>query len=173
MKAIIQFRFFQLFIFVCMASIGYTALGHHATDQLELYPGDEADTCLENAQQVRVTVHGVSHQGIMKLELYADRKGFLYKKGRERWVRVEAQDGPMRICMDVPWVGRWAVVGYHDRDGDRKLDKKLFKPKEPYAISNNLQLRGLRIPKFKEAAFDVTNTGVDITLKLKVPKKKK
>jgi len=143
------------------------ASAHHATETLELYPRDVSDPCVQDALQVRVNVHGISHKGLMKLELYAEEDGFLEKKGRLRIVRVEAQDGPQQICINVPKAGEYAVAGYHDKDGDRKLDKKWnFTPKEPYGLSNNPEIKTLRFPKFSEAAFIVPETGIDIDINL-------
>lgn len=146
------------------------AFAHHDTGELELYPRDKSDACVPDSLQIRVKVLGVSHQGIMKLELYASDKNFLEKKGRLRKIRVPAQDAPQMICINVSEPGIYAVAGYHDQDGDRKLDKKLFKPKEPVGMSNNPPNTGeLRMPKFEEAAFRVGELGTDIELILVDP----
>lgn len=147
---------------------------HHVSDELDLRPGDESDPCVDDGLQIRVTVNGVTHQGIMKLELYASEKNFLNKKGRLRWTRVEAQDGPMRLCLDVPEPGTYAVAGYHDLDGNRKLNKKWdFTPKEPFGLSNDPKLKRRKFPKFKNSAFEVPEAGADITLNLVDVGKKK
>jgi len=110
----------------------------------------------------------------MKLELYAEEDGFLEKKGRLRRVRVEALDGPQLICINVPSAGEYAIAGYHDLDGNRKLKKKWdFTPKEPYGLSNNPVIKKRRFPKFRESAFDVPETGADITINLVDLTKKK
>ena len=151
-----------------------TAIAHHDSGELELYPDDAGDACIAGAQQIRVTVHGVYHEGIMKLELYNDEEGFLQKKGRLRPIRVPAEDGPQTICINVDEPGRYAVSGYHDRDGDRKLDKKWnFTPKEPYGVSNNPKIKAKRMPKFEECAFDVPTNGTDIDIILVDLRKKK
>lgn len=139
-----------------------TALAHHA-EELELYPDDAGATCDNNALQIRVTVQNVSHQGIMKLELYNSEKGFLMKKGRLRSYRVPAEDAPQKICINVAEPGTYAVTGYHDKDGNRKLKQKWnFTPKEPYGVSNNPRKK--KRPKFDEAAFEVGMSGQDIEL---------
>jgi uncharacterized protein (DUF2141 family) len=140
-----------------------TALAHHDSDTLELYPRDASDPCVENSLQIRVNVIGVTHMGIMKLELYNSNKGFLKKKGRLRPIRVAAEDGPQKICINVPKPGRYAVAGYHDLDANRKVKKSWdFTPKEPYGLSNNPEFKKKRRPKFEEAAFDVGPQGADI-----------
>lgn len=145
-----------------MALTGSLAFAHHA-DQLELYPDDAGDMCDVNAMQIRVNVINVTHQGITKLELYNSPDGFLTKKGRLRPIRVPAEDGPQKICINVPEAGIYAVTGYHDQDGNRKLKQKWnFTPKEPYGVSNNPRKR--KRPKFEDAAFEVGPAGTDIDL---------
>ena len=147
--------------------LSQTAFGHHDTQSLELYPRDASDACIADSLKIRVTVNNVSHVGLMKLELYAEEDGFLEKKGRLRRVRVEALDGPQLICINVPTAGEYAIAGYHDIDGNRKLKKKWdFTPKEPYGLSNNPEIRKRRVPKFEESVFDVFENGADITINL-------
>jgi len=56
---------------------------------LELYDKDKADVCVPGALQIRATVHNVSKVGILKLELFGERK-FLKKEGKLRRIRVPA-----------------------------------------------------------------------------------
>jgi len=71
------------------------------------------------------------------------------------------------MCINVPQPGTYAIAGYHDRDGNRKLKKKWdFTPREPYGLSNNPEIKSRRIPKFEEAAFQVGEKGADITINL-------
>jgi len=52
-------------------------------------------------------------------------------------------------------------------DGNRRLKKAWnFKPKEPYGLSNNPEIKSLRLPKFSETGFDVPMNGVDIDIHL-------
>jgi len=100
---------------------------------LELYDKDAADACIPGALQIRATVHNVSKVGILKLELFAERK-FLKKEGKLRRIRVPAADVQQTVCINIPEPGEYAVVGYHDKDGNRRLKKAWnYKPKEPYA----------------------------------------
>lgn len=133
---------------------------------LELYDKDKADTCVPGALQIRVDVHNVSEGGILKLELFGENN-FLKKEGKLRRIRVPAENGPQRICINLPRPGEYAVVGYHDKDGDRRLKKAWnFKPKEPYGLSNNPKIKSLRLPKFSESGFTVPMEGVDIDIHL-------
>ena len=133
---------------------------------LELYDRDKADTCVPGALQIRVNVNNVTKVGILKLELFGE-ENFMKKKGKLRRIRVPAEDGPQKVCINLPYPGSYAVVSYHDKDGDRRLDKKWnFKPKEPYGLSNNPKIKSLRLPKYSETGFDVPMEGVDIDINL-------
>ena len=133
---------------------------------LELYARDAMDVCVPGSLQIRITLANMYPQGIVKFDLYgADPDEFLEKSGKLRRVRVEARQSGQKVCIDVPEAGTYAVTSYHDLDADRDLDKKWnFKPKEPYAMSGNLEIKQLRLPKFEEAAFEVGVGGADIEL---------
>jgi len=133
---------------------------------LELYDRDKADACVPGALQIRVKVHNVSEGGILKLELFGEYN-FLKKEGKLRRIRVPAANGPQNVCINLPAPGEYAVVTYHDLDGDRRLKKAWnFKPKEPYGLSNNPEIKSLRLPKFSETGFSVPMEGVDIDIHL-------
>ncbi len=133
---------------------------------LELYPRDKDDTCVPGALQIRVNVHNVSDGGILKLELFGENN-FLKREGKLRRIRVPAQNGPQKVCINLPLPGEYAVVGYHDKNGDRRLKKAWnFKPKEPYGLSRNPEIKSLRLPKFSETGFYVPMEGIDIDIHL-------
>ena len=133
---------------------------------LTLYDKDKADTCVHGALQIRVNVHNVSDVGILKLELFGENN-FLKKEGKLRRIRVPAENGPQTVCINLPQPGEYAVVGYHDKDGDRRLKKNWkYKPKEPYGLSNNPKIKSLRLPKFSETSFEVPMKGVEIDIHL-------
>lgn len=139
---------------------------------LTLYDRDASDYCVDDGLQIRVTITGVSREGILKLELFGE-ENFMRSKGKLRRIRVPAEEGSQRVCINLPLPGSYAVVGYHDRDGDRKLKKAWnFKPLEPYGLSNNPEIKSLRLPKYSETSFDVPMTGTDITINLVDLKKK-
>ena len=140
---------------------------------LELYEGDAADPCVAGGLQIRATIAGTTKSGLVKVELFGGEKNFMKKKGKLRRIRVPAEDKPITVCVNVPAQGSYAISTYHDKDGDRKFDKRWdFKPKEPYGLSNNPVIEALRLPKWSETNFDVTLGGADITINLVDPKKK-
>ena len=151
-------------VMTCVLVAGSSALANEVP--LELYPEDASDECIAGSRQIRVTIKGVTKVGIMKLELYDQADGFLRKKARRRWIRDAAQDGPQLMCVNVPAAGEYAISGYHDIDGNRKLKKTWnFRPREPFGLSNNPEYKK-SMPEFKDSAFYVGKTGADITLKL-------
>lgn len=143
---------------------GYSEIGKALG--LRLYDRDKADACVPGALQIRATIHNVKPGGILKLELFGERD-FLKKKGKLRRIRVPAAEGPQLVCVNLPTPGEYAMVGYHDMDGDRRLKKAWnFKPKEPYGLSNNPDIKSLRLPKFSETGFTVPMEGADIDIHL-------
>ena len=133
---------------------------------LELYESDKSDYCVEDGLQIRVTVNNVTKEGILKLELFGE-DNFLRKSGKLRRIRVPAEEGSQKLCINVPTPGSYAVVGYHDKDGDRRLKKAWnFKPLEPYGLSGNPEIKALRLPKYSETSFDVPLKGTDIVINL-------
>jgi len=141
----------------------YSAIG--IATGLPLYDTDKADTCVPGALQIRVMLHNITPEGLVKLELFGEHN-FMKSKGKLRRIRVPAEEGPQEICINLPTTGSYAVVGYHDKNGDRKLKKAWnFKPLEPYGLSNNPEIKALRLPKFSETGFDVPLEGVDIDIK--------
>lgn len=166
MNAIIRFISFAVLL---LSFLSFSAFAQNDRDEegLELGPEDFSDRCVSGSQQVRVTVIGVTAQGIMKLELYNQEDGFLSKSARLRSIRDAAQKGPQKMCVNVPEPGFYAMAGYHDLDGNRKLKKKWdFTPREPYGLSMNPEIKSRRIPKWEEVAFYVGPEGTDIDFKL-------
>jgi len=144
------------------------AFAHHESDTLPLFPRDAADACVDGSQQIRVTVKDAQHKGLVKVELYRPDDKFLRDETRK--ARVAASDIPFRVCFDIAEPGTYAIVGYNDLDADRKLDKKLFKPKEPFGAVNSDKLKNRKKrPKFKQVSFEVGPQGADVDLILVDP----
>ncbi|MPR33188.1 DUF2141 domain-containing protein [Salmonirosea aquatica] len=75
------------------------------------------------------------------------------------------QSGKIVVDFEVP-PGRYAVAVYHDLNDNNKLDKNLVGyPKEPFGFSNNYRpvVSG---PDFQDCAFELTNQGKSISIKL-------
>ena len=160
------------------ASAGSEDHSNHtrASADHEIYQHEAADICDPNKTQVRMYVTGLTKTptGILTLELFNDPDNFLSKKGRVRRVRVPAQAGSQTVCITENVLGSYAVAGYHDKDGNRKLKKNIVKlPREPFALSNNPKIKALKYPKFYDSAFELVSGGTNITLELVDLKKQK
>jgi uncharacterized protein (DUF2141 family) len=133
---------------------------------LDIRPDEAAATCGAQPLQVEVTVMKTTHQGILAVELYDDDPStFLKRDGLIHRIRVPAEEGQQTVCFDAPSPGRYAVVTYHDVDADRHFDRKFLLPAEPFGLSNNPPLK-LRMPRFEESAFDVSEQGAAISIDL-------
>ena len=140
-----------------------------AKEHLDIRPYEAPDTCDPEIAQVRVTVNGVSAGGILSVELYHDPDHFLYKKGRTKRIRIPESESQHTVCFTLEKQGTYAVATYHDKDGDRKLDKKWnMTPKEPFGLSNNPEPQ-FGFPKFSDSAFTTDELGADITIDLRQP----
>ncbi|HBU29326.1 MAG: hypothetical protein A2X71_00560 [Thiobacillus sp. GWE1_62_9] len=61
--------------------------------------------------------------------------------------------------------GQYAVMAYHDEDGNGELNRFLgMIPQEGWGLSNNPAVSGK--PAFKDAAITVPESGADVTIRL-------
>ncbi|MFN3552070.1 MAG: DUF2141 domain-containing protein, partial [Novosphingobium meiothermophilum] len=73
------------------------------------------------------------------------------------------EEGPLVLRDVMP--GRYAIVLLHDENGNKKMDKALFLPKEGFGFSRDAPVK-MSPPKFDAAAIDVT--GAPMRIKMKV-----
>lgn len=149
------------------------ALGQSAAlaADIDLRPGDAADPCTPTGRQARITLDGITGEGVVTVELYRnDPDNFLESEGRQRITRTLAapdENGRQTVCIDAPSAGTYAVSAYHDKDADRRLDRRFIGiPREPIGLSNNPRLR-LAKPRFEDAAFEIAETGRDIVIQMR------
>ena len=106
--------------------------------------------------RVEVTVEGLRNtKGDVVVEIYPDAaKGFLTSRTRLGRTRAKAEPG-VRVCIPAPAAGWYAVVAYHDEDGDRHFSKNfLGLPSEGFGVSNNPP-PALGKPSFSKVRFQV------------------
>lgn len=118
------------------------------------------------AADLAVAVHEVrGGEGRVKLMLFEREEGFRKEDRARQVLALPAAAGTVSgVFRDLP-PGRYAVIAYHDEDGDGKLDLRFgMFPKEGYGLSNNPKLSGP--PKFKDAAFEVAQAGHRIAIRL-------
>jgi uncharacterized protein (DUF2141 family) len=96
--------------------------------------------------------------------LFDREEGFRKEDKARQVLALPAAATVTGIFRDLP-PGRYAVIAYHDENGDGKLNLRFgMFPKEGYGLSNNPELSGP--PRFKDAAFEVTEGGNRIVIRL-------
>ena len=96
-----------------------------------------------------------------------DRASAWDQRAAPAWSRiVPVKSAEVRLPVDLP-AGRYAVMAYHDRDGDGRLDTlPVGLPTEPYGFSNNS--RGVfGPPKWNAAVFELKEPGAQQAIRLR------
>ncbi len=127
--------------------------------------------CAADAVHIDITVDGLrSSNGLLAAVLYDDNPRNYLSRGRSvKKTRVPASRGTVKLCIDAPSPGRYALVVYHDENGNRKFDVSLFgRPREGAAFSNNPSLDG-GLPEHSEAVFTVEENFGELQVTLTYP----
>jgi uncharacterized protein (DUF2141 family) len=106
-----------------------------------------------SAATVQVRIDGVTSDKGMVQVAVCDEANF--RKDCQLTATVPARKG--FVMADVPNVpaGTWAVLAYHDENGNKKLDTNFVgMPKEGYGFSNGAKAT-FGPPSFKDAAIPV------------------
>lgn len=109
------------------------------------------------AAELQVVVRQIAHgNGAVKAVLYASPETFR-KEDKALAVRsLPAQAGELSFSFDGLAPGRYAVVAYHDENGNGQLDRFLgMIPTEGWGLSNNPEVSGP--PAFEPSAFTVAD----------------
>jgi uncharacterized protein (DUF2141 family) len=123
--------------------------------------------CLAETQPLVVEVSGIrSAEGKVRVSLYREPDSFRKEDRAFRLLTQPAIAGKATLVFaDIP-PGRYAVMAYHDENGDEKLNLRLgMFPTEGYALSNNPKVIGP--PRFDDSAFDLPATPAPLPLILK------
>lgn len=119
-----------------------------------------------SAAELEVVVSNVrSTDGGVKLMLFDRAEGFRKEDKSRGVLALPAAIGTVRgVFRDLP-SGRYAIVIYHDENGDGKLNLRFgMFPKEGYGLSNNPSVSGP--PAFQDAAFDLPESGAKLAIQL-------
>ncbi len=102
-----------------------------------------------------VHIKGVkNNQGNVFVELYNDAKTFRKSAQAFAILQVPATEGIVTVKFDGIKPGHYAVLAYHDEDGNGLLNKRFgMIPTEGYALSNNPTVIGP--PSFEDSDFEV------------------
>ena len=114
-------------------------------------------TTFAYADEFSLSVHikGVkNNQGNVFVELYNDAKTFRKSAQAFAILQVPATEGIVTVKFDGVKPGHYAVLAYHDEDGNGLLNKRFgMIPTEGYALSNNPTIIGP--PSFEDSDFEV------------------
>lgn len=112
-------------------------------------------SALAHAADLTITVKGVrSADGAVFLAVYDSESSFMKVPQAKTTRRMDAGKGDLKVVIHGLPAGKYAIAGYHDENGNGKLDTNaLGMPEEGYGFSNDA--RGVfGPPKFSEAVFE-------------------
>jgi uncharacterized protein (DUF2141 family) len=116
---------------------------------------------------VRV-VNARSANGVIRIALFQSAEGFpadAYKALRTQPAEINPQALTAQAVFEGIPPGTYAVMVFHDENGNGKLDKNIVgTPKEGYGASNN-PAKKMRAPMFDEAKF-LLNSQQSIEIRL-------
>ena len=110
------------------------------------------------AAELSLTFDRLKPGGQVSIAIF-DNEAAWSQRSAPAWSRiVPASSATVRLTVDLP-PARYAVMAYHDRDGDGRLDTlPVGLPTEPYGFSNNS--RGVfGPPKWSAAVFELKEPG--------------
>ena len=112
-----------------------------------------------------IIIKDVEHEdGEIDVKIYSDKESFLNEDLAIESIRKKPTKGETIIPVSNIHEGQFAIVVYHDENGDGKLNTGLFwRPKEGYAFSNKYTPKGP--PKFKKAKINILH-GTPVTIRL-------
>ena len=134
----------------------------------------QAQTCegaADGGTRLNVIVNGVrAHEGQIAVTIYPDNaRRFLSPGGKLLRVRTRAVAPTTRVCFNLPEAGTYAVVIYHDADGDSDFDRSAIgRPTEGFGFSNDAPAR-LGLPSFRSVRFAVTPGDNTIRIQTRYP----
>lgn len=117
------------------------------------------------AYDLKINVTNIADRnGGIIVKLYNKKKGFPKYKAMYKSLYTKISDTSELVTFcDIP-EGEYAVLLYHDQNGNRKVDTNIIGiPKEPHGISRNIKLYGP--PKFDKCKIRVAS---DTTLSIKI-----
>jgi uncharacterized protein (DUF2141 family) len=115
---------------------------------------------------LKLTVSNIKNAvGDIYIAVYADEATYMKDRFAEAIAPIETE-GTLDVEIKIP-KGTYAITIFHDENGDAKLNTNFVGiPKEPFGFSNNPKMM-FGPPNFKEASFDFTEDGQQISIALK------
>lgn len=120
-----------------------------------------------HAADLVVTLDGIAHaKGGLRVGLYDAPETFRKEDRSVAVLTAAAAPGRASVRFENLAPGRYAVMAYHDEDGDGGLDRFMgMIPTEGYALSNDPEVSGP--PAFEECAFELPADGREIVVSLR------
>ena len=125
-------------------------------------------TALAEGQPMTVKLNGVEHDhGTLKVALFSDPKSFRKVDQAFETREVPAKAGTVTLVFDSVPAGQYAIMAYHDENGNGDLDRRFgMFPTEGYGLSNNPKVMGP--PAFDDSQFTVTdNTPSEVSIDIR------
>lgn len=119
------------------------------------------------AAELTIRLDGVKHeQGSLKIALFDRAETFRKEELSLARREVPARPGAVDVAFGEVPAGRYAVMAYHDEDGDGTMDRFMgMIPTEGYGLSNNPDVSGP--PAFDECSFDLGGDKAEILVRMK------
>lgn len=117
---------------------------------------------------VRVAVTGLRSEKGQVLACLTTRADTFPNCEKDPAARKLTVPAAKEVALDFGTVppGRYAVSVIHDENANGKLDTSLIIPREGYGFSNDAPVR-MGPPKFASAAFDVGDTPLRLTIRMR------
>ena len=118
------------------------------------------------AADLTVAVTGVKDDAnTIRIALYSHADGFRHEDKAAQILSVPAKPGTVFGTFHDLAPGRYAVIAYHDENGNQRLDLVLgMFPAEGWGLSNDPDVIGP--PSFADSAFDLGEEAATVTVPL-------
>ena len=115
-----------------------------------------------------VRLNGVEHDnGTVRVALFSEPKSFRKADMAFATAEANAKTGTMTIVFNEVPAGQYAIMAYHDENGNGELDRRFgMFPTDGYGLSNNPKIMGP--PTFEDSQFEVSTdqpSNVDIDIR--------
>lgn len=126
----------------------------------------QAQTAAANAS-LEVTLKAVRDaRGAVRVGLYRDSATFRKEDKAVAVQQVAAAPGEVVVSFRDLAPGRYAIMAYHDENGDGTLNRRFgMFPTEGYGLSNNPKVSGP--PAFDDSAFEVAAPETKLSIDLR------
>lgn len=118
----------------------------------------------EKVSTITVTVNNLSSdEGILLMGIYTEK--IFMKSAPKYTAKGDIKNGSTTITFEGIPPGTYAISGFHDLNGNSKMDfEPTGKPNEPYGISNN-NLNPNGPPVWEDSKFQVSGESLEMEIK--------